>query len=101
MRKELYEVHGGGKSAILDDFRSLTLYSGTRRKALRSRNQDKGHARELEHFFESLAKGVRPELSFESCAHTTEVMFRILERLRKESRAPRHEAAQSSGGAHG
>ncbi|MCG3197033.1 MAG: Inositol 2-dehydrogenase/D-chiro-inositol 3-dehydrogenase [bacterium] len=99
--KELYEVHGGGKSAILDDFRSLTLYSGTRRKALRSRNQDKGHARELEHFFESLAKGVRPELSFESCAHTTEVMFRILERLRKESRAPRHEAAQSSGGAHG
>lgn len=80
--KEFYEVHGGGRSAILDDFRLLTLYSGTKKKVLRSRTQDKGHTRELEHFFERVSNGARPDLSFESCVHTTEVMFRVVEGLR-------------------
>ncbi|MBK7494188.1 MAG: Gfo/Idh/MocA family oxidoreductase [Candidatus Omnitrophica bacterium] len=49
--KEWYEVHGGNRSAVLDDFRTLDLYQGTRHERIRERHQDKGHTGELEDFF--------------------------------------------------
>jgi len=47
VRKEYVEVHGGGRSAKLDDFRALTLIAGRRRKRVRGRGQDKGHYHQL------------------------------------------------------
>lgn len=42
--KERIETFGGGRTAILDDFRRLELASGGRRRVYRSRGrQDKGH----------------------------------------------------------
>jgi predicted dehydrogenase len=41
--KELVEVHGGGRSGRLDDYRRLDLYGGRRRRTVRSRTTDKGH----------------------------------------------------------
>jgi len=43
VRKELVEAHRDGRSAILDDFRGLSLFDGRRRKRSRGRGQDKGH----------------------------------------------------------
>lgn len=43
MPKEYVEVHSGGKSAILDDFRYLTVRDGRTRKRSGGRKQDKGH----------------------------------------------------------
>jgi polar amino acid transport system substrate-binding protein len=83
--KEYYEIHGSGRSAVLDDFRRLDLFAGSRKTTLRSRNQDKGHSRELEHFFEAIASGGQPSLTFESCARTNEVTFEVCEKLRKET----------------
>lgn len=83
--KERYEVHGGGKSAVLDDFRQLDLYQGSRHSVVRSRAQDKGHAAELEHFFTCVREGQLLSLDFESCAATTEATFRMMELLRGES----------------
>jgi predicted dehydrogenase len=40
--KEYVEAHAGGRSAVLDDFRSLALFEGGRRRR-RSRSSDKGH----------------------------------------------------------
>ena len=42
MPKELIEVMGGGKSAVLDNFRTLHLYQGSGRSTHKSR-QDKGY----------------------------------------------------------
>jgi polar amino acid transport system substrate-binding protein len=42
--KELIEVHGGGRSGQLDDFRRLRLYDGRSERKLGGRSQDKGHA---------------------------------------------------------
>ncbi len=41
--KEQIEVHSDGKSAILDDFRQLDLWTGRKRKRTKHRRQDKGH----------------------------------------------------------
>jgi predicted dehydrogenase/threonine dehydrogenase-like Zn-dependent dehydrogenase len=44
LAKELVEVHGGGRSGVLDDFRRLELFDGRSRQAVGGRRQDKGHA---------------------------------------------------------
>jgi predicted dehydrogenase/threonine dehydrogenase-like Zn-dependent dehydrogenase len=53
--KELVEVHAGGRSAILDDFRSLELREGSKRRRLGGRTQDKGHDAQFARFREALA----------------------------------------------
>jgi predicted dehydrogenase len=47
LRKEYVEAHSGGRSAVLDDFRSLTLYGLGRRRRRNARSQDKGHGRQF------------------------------------------------------
>jgi predicted dehydrogenase len=44
MPKERIEVLAGGRSWVLDDFVSLTSYSGTREQSRSARRPDKGHA---------------------------------------------------------
>jgi predicted dehydrogenase/threonine dehydrogenase-like Zn-dependent dehydrogenase len=43
LAKEYIEAHAAGRSAVLDDFRSLTLMDGRRSERKRTRSQDKGH----------------------------------------------------------
>jgi predicted dehydrogenase len=62
--KEYLEAHGGGRSAILQDFRSLALETQRRRRTLRRRTQDKGHGRQFEHLrkcLEGHAEGSFPD----------------------------------------
>jgi predicted dehydrogenase/threonine dehydrogenase-like Zn-dependent dehydrogenase len=47
--KELVEAHAGGRSAVLDDFRSLTLFDGRAESKAGGRRQDKGHRAQFEH----------------------------------------------------
>jgi predicted dehydrogenase/threonine dehydrogenase-like Zn-dependent dehydrogenase len=47
--KEHLEVHSGDRSALLDDFRRLTLYSGRRQEQKRARSRDKGHFAQIAH----------------------------------------------------
>jgi predicted dehydrogenase/threonine dehydrogenase-like Zn-dependent dehydrogenase len=58
--KELVEAHGGGRSAVLDDFRSLRLFDGRTEKKLGGRRQDKGHAEQFKHLRARL-ESPRPE----------------------------------------
>ena len=44
MPKERIEVLRGGRSWVLDDFRTLTGYDGDRERAAADKRQDKGHA---------------------------------------------------------
>jgi predicted dehydrogenase/threonine dehydrogenase-like Zn-dependent dehydrogenase len=50
LAKEYFEVFAGGMSAVLDDFRKLTLYSGGRGRVLWRGAQDKGHSSEVAEF---------------------------------------------------
>jgi predicted dehydrogenase/threonine dehydrogenase-like Zn-dependent dehydrogenase len=52
--KERVEVIGGGRVAVIDDFRDVTLCSHGRMKRHTGRSQDKGHSAEIERFAQSL-----------------------------------------------
>lgn len=56
--KERVEVFGGGRSAVIDDFRSATLYEGDAGvRELRQRAQDKGQRAMLTGWLEGLQSG--------------------------------------------
>jgi predicted dehydrogenase len=63
--KEYVEAHSAGCSAVLDDFRSLTLYDGRRRRVSRRRRQDKGHASQVMKLHELLTAGPSASSEFD------------------------------------
>jgi predicted dehydrogenase/threonine dehydrogenase-like Zn-dependent dehydrogenase len=65
MGKERLEIFAGGKSAALDDFRRLELYSGGRHRSRRSLwSQDKGHEAIWDAFTRAIASGGPPPISY-------------------------------------
>jgi polar amino acid transport system substrate-binding protein len=82
--KESLEVLGGGKAAVLDDFRRLRLHSGGREKRFGSRlaSQDKGHAAELAAFVHAMRSGASSPVDPEQAAHVTRVTFAAVESAR-------------------
>ena len=78
--KERIEIFSGGKTAIVDNFRSLETYEGGIRKIHETSLVEKGHKTEVEEFIRSihLAKDLIP---FESMVATTRATFRIIESL--------------------
>ena len=81
MPKEHLEVLGGGRSAVLDDFRTATLFSGgsAQKAGGRLPRQDKGHAAELGAFIQSVRSGGPSAINPEVAAHDTRVTFAIVE----------------------
>ncbi len=79
--KERLEVFGGGRAAVLDDFRAAELHGslGTRRFGGRLSGQDKGHAAELEAFLDAVRTGARSPVDPEGAAHVTRVTLVAVE----------------------
>ncbi|HEX7556056.1 MAG TPA: bi-domain-containing oxidoreductase [Leptolinea sp.] len=64
--KERLEVHSAGRSAILDDFRELQLWSGGSRKSYRSiLKQNKGHQAAWQAFLQAIIDGVQPPIPYD------------------------------------
>ncbi|MFH1114448.1 MAG: Gfo/Idh/MocA family oxidoreductase, partial [Pseudomonadota bacterium] len=55
--KERVEVFGGGRVAVIDDFRRVELCAGGKIKRHKSRSQDKGHREEIQAFADALVQG--------------------------------------------
>jgi predicted dehydrogenase len=55
--KERVEVIGGGRVAVIDDFRSVTTCAGGRTRTRRLGSQDKGHRAEIVAFVDALTRG--------------------------------------------
>jgi predicted dehydrogenase len=96
VRKEYAEAHSGGRSAILDDFRSLTLVEGRRRRKVRSRRQDKGHGVQMRRMRAALA-GEEP-LPGDDLLSSMSVVFAAA-RAAEEARVVRPQRAGSPDGA--
>ena len=58
LAKEYVEVHAGGRSAVLHDFRRLELFDGRSRREVSDRHRDKGHQRQFIHLTACLRDGV-------------------------------------------
>ena len=71
--------------AVLDDFRSLELHAGGRRRASGQgllAKQDKGHTAELEAFLDAVHHGKPSPIHPEAAAHVTRVTFAAVESAR-------------------
>ena len=71
--KERIEIFGGGKSFVIDDFRT-------------GKTQDKGQRAQVRQICASVLKGERPPISLTEIAATTRATFRILDSLRERLR---------------
>jgi predicted dehydrogenase len=81
--KERVEVFCAGRAAALDDFRSLELSHGERRRVIRSRlRQDKGHRAEWEAFRDALISGGQPPIPYHHIFGVMRAAFASVEALR-------------------
>ena len=80
--KERIEIFGGGKSFVIDDFRSSTSYQNGRKKTTKLREQDKGQREEIRASCAMILEGKPEPISLKDLATTTRATFRIKESLR-------------------
>lgn len=74
--KERIEVHGGGRSAVLDDFRGLELCRNKRCHTVRHRfAQDKGHRAECLAFVQAIERGEPSPIPLSQIVATTRITF--------------------------
>lgn len=80
--KERLEVLGDSASAVLEDFRTLELRRGGKRKATRALLQDKGHRAGLAAFVAAARAGVQGPIALAELAAVSRATFAALESLR-------------------
>ncbi len=82
--KERIEVFGGGRVAVLDDFRRLeTIAAGRQRMHRTFLRQDKGHRSEWKLFVRAIIEGGPPPIPYEHLFDVTLASFAAVESLRK------------------
>lgn len=78
--KEYFEAHGGGRSAIMDNFKTLTVAAG-KKSSVRKFNGEKGHPEEMKATVEAMRKAGPMPISYESLRATTLATFGALDSL--------------------
>jgi predicted dehydrogenase/threonine dehydrogenase-like Zn-dependent dehydrogenase len=80
--KEAMEAKGGGRSARLDNFRSATVWAGSRKITKRARGgQDKGQRAEMDRFVEAVRTGMPMPIAVDSLLATTRATIAVGESL--------------------
>jgi predicted dehydrogenase/threonine dehydrogenase-like Zn-dependent dehydrogenase len=77
--KERYEIFSAGRSAVIDDFRTLELYGG-KRKVIRFRGRDLGQAEQMHRFLKGLNAGL-PPIPFSELVESTLAAFAVIESI--------------------
>jgi predicted dehydrogenase/threonine dehydrogenase-like Zn-dependent dehydrogenase len=85
--KERVEIFGGGRTAVLDDYRRLEVAGGSRRRVYRSWfRQDKGHRGEWQAFAAAIREGGPPPIDYLDLMGVTQATFAAVESLRTGER---------------
>jgi predicted dehydrogenase len=77
--KERIEIFGGGKSFIIDDFKTGEFYSGGKCKKIKKAG--KGFKEEVELFIKSIQEGLAAPIPLESILFTTATTFCIIDSI--------------------
>ncbi|MFM9051815.1 MAG: Gfo/Idh/MocA family protein, partial [Bacteroidota bacterium] len=85
--KERIEVFSRGSVAVIEDFRTLSLFGKATQKE--SMNQDKGHAAGVRAFLESIRKGAPSPIPFDEIDLVTRATFAVLESIAMKGTAIR------------
>lgn len=86
--KEYLEVHGGGRTFILDDFRRARYTENGRTAVWRSAIKDKGQRAEVEALLIAVRDGGPAPIPLAEAVLTTLTSFRILDSLRLQREVP-------------
>jgi len=78
--KEYFEVFGGGRTAIMNNFQDVMLARGRKRKVDKF-NGDKGHAEEVRQTLAAMKEGTPMPISFQSLYDTTMATLAAMESL--------------------
>jgi predicted dehydrogenase/threonine dehydrogenase-like Zn-dependent dehydrogenase len=81
--KERVEIFSHGCTAVIDDFRSLSIFSQGKRRSKKLLNQNKGQKNEVNQFIEAVVAGRNEVISIEEIMNTSRVTFKIIESLQK------------------
>jgi len=81
LAKEYVELFGAQRTAILDDYKRLTLYRENRRRRHRLFNQAKGHTEEVAAFVNAVRSGGPMPIDFDTLIAVTQATFLIHESL--------------------
>jgi predicted dehydrogenase/threonine dehydrogenase-like Zn-dependent dehydrogenase len=80
MKKERLEVFSSGKTAVLDDFSKLDIFT-SKRTTNKKLSQDKGHGREVGEFLHSVRTGGAAPIPFEEIYYSTKMSFDIIKSI--------------------
>jgi polar amino acid transport system substrate-binding protein len=83
--KERYEIFGGGRTAVLDDFKVLLLSDNKKAQKFKG-TQDKGHKDEIKTVVDVLANGKEMPISAEDIFETTRVTFSVMDSLKNKEK---------------
>ena len=81
MPKERVEVLGRGRSAVLDNYQSLTTWAGNRRKETRAMSVDKGHGEEVARWIAALRDGAPPPIALGALLNASWATLATIESL--------------------
>lgn len=84
LSKEYIEIFCGGTSAIIDDFKTMRVFSKDEKK-YKLKSQDKGHAAELSAFINAVKNGQPSPIKFEELYQSSVASFMVLQSI-KENR---------------
>ena len=79
--KEYVEVYQSGITAVLNDYRELSIHGNGKVQKKKLVTQDKGQKNEIERFVDAVKNGSRELIPFEEIYSTSLVSFKILESL--------------------
>lgn len=82
LAKERVEIFGGGRSFVLDDFRSAIMFAGGKETTRNLRSQDKGQAEEIRAVCSVVKGETEFPISLEDLAATTRATFCVLDSIR-------------------
>ncbi|HVF46574.1 MAG TPA: bi-domain-containing oxidoreductase [Pyrinomonadaceae bacterium] len=81
--KERIEIHGGGQTVIIDDFRSISTHVDGRENQKQMRSANKGQAEQARVVCSFVQDGGEPPIPLADLAATTRATFRIVDSLRE------------------
>jgi predicted dehydrogenase len=79
--KERVEVFAHGCTAVLDDFKRLTIHSKGKSTEKKLLSQDKGQKKEVQAFLNAVREGKEPPIPYDELFSSSLVTFKILESI--------------------
>lgn len=80
--KERIEVFSHGNTAIVNDFKEVTIYANGKKKNKKLLSQDKGQKEEVKAFVNAISSGIVELISFLEIYNTSLVTFKITDSIR-------------------